>query len=179
MRATPGATTLPSRRRDATGIGHLSLKFQAIRPVSENRDRYSRRIAAHPARSPPAGIDMLKTGFARLGTTCATPLRRLAALTGRELDYLLSEISQVRGLMPLLMKRCNKCPWTLADKTELRSHLKRLRQVSPYIVLSILPGSILALPVLAWWLDRRRRAHSSSVTLPPDLPAADRRESQA
>ena len=114
-------------------------------------------------------MHMDKTGLTRMATSCAIPLRRLAALTGRERDYLVSEISQVRGLMPLLMKRRDKHAWTLADKTELQSYLKRLRQVSPYIVLSILPGSFLALPVLAWWLDRRRRERSSSMAPPPDL----------
>ena len=124
-------------------------------------------------------MHMYKTGLIRMATACATPLRRLAALTGRERDFLLSEISQVRGLMPLLMKHRNKCAWTLADKTELRSHLKRLRQVSPYIVLSILPGSFLVLPVLAWWLDRRRRANAVPAMIAHDLRVADRRDSQA
>jgi len=35
-------------------------------------------------------------------------------------------------------------------------HLKKLSQVSPYIAVLVLPGGFAVLPVLAWWLDRRR-----------------------
>jgi hypothetical protein len=77
-------------------------------------------------------------------------------LTEREKRYLLGEILQVRGLMPLLMKPRNKQKWTAADKSELRLHLRRLSGISPYLVVLALPGSFLMLPALAWWLDRRR-----------------------
>jgi hypothetical protein len=64
---------------------------------------------------------------------------------------------QVRELMPLLMKRRNRQPWSDDDRQELRLHLRRLRDVSPYIAVVVLPGGFAMLPVLAWWLDRRRR----------------------
>jgi hypothetical protein len=64
---------------------------------------------------------------------------------------------QVRELMPLLMKRRNRQPWSDDDRQELRLHLRRLRDVSPYIAMVVLPGGFAMLPVLAWWLDRRRR----------------------
>ena len=34
---------------------------------------------------------------------------------------------------------------------------RRLSHISPYIAVMILPGSFLMLPLLAWWLDRRRK----------------------
>jgi len=74
----------------------------------------------------------------------------------RERKYMIAEISQVKGLMPLLMKPRNKQKWSAADKRELKVHLKRLSQVSPYIAVIVLPGGFAVLPVLAWWLDRRR-----------------------
>ena len=77
-------------------------------------------------------------------------------LTEREKKFLLGEILQVRGLMPLLMKQRNRGKWTLEDRVELRAQLQRLSRLSPYLVVMVLPGSFILLPALAWWLDRRR-----------------------
>ena len=82
--------------------------------------------------------------------------RSIRDLTDREKKYLLNEILQVKGLMPLLMKPRNKQRWTPEDRAELRMHLRRLSNISPYLVVLALPGSFLMLPALAWWLDRRR-----------------------
>lgn len=83
-------------------------------------------------------------------------IKRFFILIDREKKYLVSELSQVRGLMPLLMKPRNKQPWTADDRRELRLHMQRLQRVSPYIAVVVLPGGLAMLPVLAWWLDRRR-----------------------
>jgi hypothetical protein len=93
-------------------------------------------------------------------------------LQARERKFLLAEIVQVKGLMPLLMKPRNKQKWNAEDKSELRAHLKRLSHISPYIAIMILPGSILMLPVLAWWLDRRRKGapeQRNKFPSPPNL----------
>jgi hypothetical protein len=82
--------------------------------------------------------------------------RSVRDLTEREKKFLLSEILQVKGLMPLLMKQRNRQRWTPEELTELRLQLRRLSNLSPYLVLGVLPGSFLLLPMLAWWLDRRR-----------------------
>ncbi len=92
----------------------------------------------------------------------ATPRRPRIVFTpvefvARERRYLLSEMSQVRGLMPLLMKHRNNLPWTHADRAELRGHLKRLSVISPYLMCFLMPGGLAFLPALAWWLDRRRQ----------------------
>jgi len=86
----------------------------------------------------------------------ARALRRFFDMMERERKYMILEISQVKGLMPLLMKPRNKMKWSKKDKHELMRHLKRLSQVSPYIAVIVLPGGFAMLPVLAWWLDRRR-----------------------
>ena len=39
---------------------------------------------------------------------------------------------------------------------EIRAHLKRLSKLSPYLVVIVMPGGFAVLPLLAWWLDRRR-----------------------
>jgi len=77
-------------------------------------------------------------------------------LIDREKRYLVGELSKIKGLMPLLMKPRNKQRWSAEDRKELETHLRRLRDVSPYIVVFAMPGGLAMLPVLAWWLDRRR-----------------------
>ena len=58
--------------------------------------------------------------------------------------------------MPLLMKRRNRAKWTPEDLAEIRVHVTRLRELSPYLAALLLPGGLFALPALAWWLDPRR-----------------------
>ena len=83
-------------------------------------------------------------------------LWKFYAMVERERKFMLAEMAQVKGLMPLLMKPRNKQKWSAADKRELRVLLKRLSRVSPYVAVIVLPGGFAVLPVLAWWLDRRR-----------------------
>ncbi|MCX7135441.1 MAG: hypothetical protein NTW47_01945 [Proteobacteria bacterium] len=94
--------------------------------------------------------------IAKFRTASVIAYRSIRDLTEREKKHLLSEILQVRGLMPLLMKPRNKQLWTTEDKQELKVHLRRLSNISPYLIVLALPGSFLMLPALAWWLDRRR-----------------------
>lgn len=54
------------------------------------------------------------------------------------------------------MKQRNKQRWTSEDKAELALHLKRLSDLSPYLIVVAMPCGLLMLPALAWWLDRRR-----------------------
>lgn len=68
-----------------------------------------------------------------------------------------NDVLAVKGLMPLLMKPRNGGRWTLEDREQLRACLKRLSVASPYLLVLLMPGGIFFLPVLAWWLDRRRR----------------------
>lgn len=74
----------------------------------------------------------------------------------RERDVILSEFVKIRGLMPLLMKHRNGDNWSRAERVLLQEQLRALAHVSPYLVVLVLPGSFAILPVLAWWLDRRR-----------------------
>lgn len=82
--------------------------------------------------------------------------RHVLAAQQRERTQLIAEFSQVRGLMPLLMKRRNGARWTRNERAELRQQLMAIRHLSPYLVVMALPGSVLLIPMLAWWLDRRR-----------------------
>ena len=93
---------------------------------------------------------------AKMRNATVTAYRTVRDLTEREKKFLMNEILQVRGLMPLLMKPRNKQRWTADERAELRVHLRRISTISPYLLVLALPGSFLMLPALAWWLDRRR-----------------------
>ncbi|MSQ64212.1 MAG: hypothetical protein EXR33_10355 [Betaproteobacteria bacterium] len=84
------------------------------------------------------------------------PIKRAFELAERERKFLLSEMSQVSGLLPILMRRRNKQQWTPEELAQIRDHLKRISKLSPYLVIIVMPGGFAVLPVLAWWLDRRR-----------------------
>jgi len=88
---------------------------------------------------------------------------RAFELAERERKHLLSEMVQVKGLMPLLMKPRNKMEWSKEDREELRDHLKRLTKLSPYLVVIVMPGGFAMLPALAWWLDRRRQRRADAA----------------
>ena len=85
------------------------------------------------------------------------PIIRAFELAERERKFLLAELVQVKGLMPVLMKRRNKQQWSEADLAEIRAQLRRISKLSPYLVVVAMPGGFAMLPVLAWWLDRRRQ----------------------
>lgn len=81
---------------------------------------------------------------------------RMLEAQKRERDLIVREFAQVRGLMPLLMRKRNGGRWTREERRALREQMQALAHLSPYLVVLTLPGSFAILPVLAWWLDRRR-----------------------
>jgi len=82
--------------------------------------------------------------------------RRMVLSQQREAQHLRAELTATRTVMPLLMKARNGGQWTPDERQELHGHLRRMAHLSPYLILLLLPGSVLILPVYAWWLDRRR-----------------------
>ena len=98
-------------------------------------------------------------------------VRTVMEIMDRERKYVLGEVVQISGLMPLLMKPRNKQKWSAEDKRQIVNHLRRLSMVSPYLAVMAMPGSFVVLPALAWWLDRRR-SNNLRKKLPPDGSAA-------
>jgi hypothetical protein len=77
--------------------------------------------------------------------------------------YIRNEFSQVRGLIPILMKRRNGGKWSAEERAILHGNLRALSNLSPYLIPLIMPGGILMLPLLAWWLDCRRKVRASKA----------------
>ena len=90
----------------------------------------------------------------------------------------LEEVQNVQGFMQLLMRPRNGLPWSQADKQALLIRLRQMGKSLPYLVLFTIPGGTLMLPLLAWFLDRRKRRQqrttisgsSNSITPQPTNP---------
>ncbi len=76
-------------------------------------------------------------------------------------NLLLSEIEPVQGFMHLLMKPRNNMPWLPEDKALLRRHLRRLARTLPLLGVFALPGGSFLMPLLAIFLDRRKKSRRS------------------
>jgi len=87
-------------------------------------------------------------------------------LRRREQARLYAEFQQIPGLLGLLMKPRNGAPWSKDDRAALREQLRGLSHLGLYAAFIAMPGSSLALPLLAWWLDRRTRPRTSREITP-------------
>ena len=115
---------------------------------------------------PGAKITLLQ--HARLALTKLFLLLRrgfngLRMIQHRERLRLSAQMARTRELLPLLMKQRNGYRWSAAERLEIRAHLRSLLSLSPYLIVFLLPGGLLLLPVLAWWLDRRRQRRMTHV----------------
>lgn len=80
--------------------------------------------------------------------------------------YIRHELSQARGLLPILMKRRNGGQWSQEERKQLLRDLRALSNLSPYLIPILMPGGVLMLPFLAWWIDRRRKTREDSASQP-------------
>lgn len=99
---------------------------------------------------------MFRNWVGMMGSPVLKAFGEARALSGREAGFLISEAAQFRSLLPLLTRTREDRKWSELERAELNGHLRRISTLSPYLVLVLLPGSFLAIPLLAWWRDRRR-----------------------
>ena len=76
----------------------------------------------------------------------------------REKLRLRDELALMKGAWPLLMKQRNGGKWTPEEKSQLKAMIRSASSVSPYLFIWALPGSVVMLPFLAWYLDRQRKS---------------------
>jgi hypothetical protein len=81
--------------------------------------------------------------------------------------YIYNELSHARGLLPILMKRRNGGRWSKEERALLLRDLRALSNLSPYLIPILMPGGILVLPLLAWWLDHRCKERENKANRPP------------
>ncbi len=79
------------------------------------------------------------------------------ASNSREKLRLRDELVLIKGAWPLLMKQRNGGKWSPEERQELKAMVRSASAVSPYLFIWALPGSVILLPFLAWFLDTRRK----------------------
>lgn len=77
--------------------------------------------------------------------------------------YVYNELSQARGLIPILMKHRNGEQWSRKERELLLRDLRALSHLSPYLIVILMPGGVLVLPLLAWWIDRRSKGRGNTA----------------
>ncbi len=75
----------------------------------------------------------------------------------REKRRFRDELVHMKGAWPLLMKQRNGGTWTPDDKVKLKTMVRSASSVSPYLFIWAIPGSMILLPFLAWFLDKNRK----------------------
>ena len=79
----------------------------------------------------------------------------------RESRRLRDELAMMKGAWPLLMKQRDGGKWTPEEKARLKAMVRSASAVSPYLFIWAIPGSVILLPFLAWYLDARRKNRES------------------
>jgi hypothetical protein len=127
--------------------------------------RFFRRPAKPEAPSEPgSGFDPTTTTHFQAKLRGA-PVWFCSLLAGnnRERLRMRDRLATMRGAWPLLMKQRRGGTWTAEDKQQLKSMVRSASSMSPYLVIWALPGSVLLLPLLAWYLDARRKHRDRSA----------------
>ena len=81
----------------------------------------------------------------------------------REKRRFRDELAQMKGAWPLLMKQRDGGKWTFDEKSQLKTMVRSASSVSPYLFIWAIPGSVVLLPFLAWFLDRKRKNRASKL----------------
>ena len=115
---------------------------------------------------PPAAFDPDSTTHYQVKMTKAPVwFCSFMASNVREKRRLRDQLLMMKGAWPLLMKQRNGGKWTGEDKVNLKGMLRSASSVSPYLFIWALPGSLLMVPLLAWYLDKRRKSQARKNTL--------------
>ena len=78
----------------------------------------------------------------------------------RESRRLRDELAMMKGAWPLLMKQRDGGKWSPEEKARLKVMVRSASAVSPYLFIWAIPGSVILLPFLAWYLDSRRKSRA-------------------
>lgn len=75
----------------------------------------------------------------------------------REKTRFRSELATMKGSIVWLIRQRQRGAWTTTERAHLRNVMRSASSVSPYLFVWVIPGSLVLLPFLAWFMDRRRR----------------------
>lgn len=83
----------------------------------------------------------------------------------REKTRLKRELATLKGSVVWLVRQRGQGNWTAHEREHLRRIMRSASSVSPYLLIWVVPGSMLLLPFLAWFIDHRRKGAT-----PPEDP---------
>ena len=75
----------------------------------------------------------------------------------REKTRLKREMATMKGSVVWMVQQRRQGQWTAAERSHLREVMRSASSVSPYLFIWVIPGSMLVLPFMAWFLDRQRK----------------------
>ncbi|MBC7608549.1 MAG: hypothetical protein H7228_03080 [Polaromonas sp.] len=117
-----------------------------------------------PAVSAPAFDSDSTTHFQAKMTKAPEWFCSFMASNTREKRRFRDELVHMKGAWPLLMKQRNGGTWTADDKVKLKTMVRSASSVSPYLFIWAIPGSMILLPFLAWFLDRKRKRQAGQTS---------------
>ena len=80
----------------------------------------------------------------------------------REKNRLRQEMATMKGSVVWLLRQRRQGQWTADERSQLRQVMRSASSVSPYLIIWVIPGSLLLLPLLAWFIDHRRNQRGPS-----------------
>lgn len=94
-----------------------------------------------------------------------TPEWFCAFLAGnqREQSRFRKELATMRGSVMWLLRQRRQGRWSAEERERLRGVMRSASSVSPYLLVWAVPGSLLLLPFMAWFIDRRRTARERAA----------------
>ncbi len=94
-----------------------------------------------------------------------TPEWFCAFLAGnqRERSRFRKELATMRGSVAWLLRQRRQGRWSAEERERLRGVMRSASSVSPYLLVWAVPGSLLLLPFMAWFIDRRRTARERAA----------------
>lgn len=117
-----------------------------------------------PLRDAPAFDPSSTTAFQRRMEKAPEWFCSFLAGNSREKDRLRSEMAVMKGSVVWLVRQRRQGQWTAQERAHLRQVMRSASSVSPYLIIWVVPGSMLLLPFLAWFIDSRRKGRT-----PPTL----------
>ncbi|MDA8521512.1 hypothetical protein [Acidovorax sp. NCPPB 4044] len=134
--------------------------------------------AVPPVRTEGAAEEPTVSGWCavtrRWGRGDWTPEWFCAFLAGnqREQSRFRKELATMRGSVVWLLRQRRQGHWSADERERLRGVMRSASSVSPYLLVWAVPGSMLLLPFMAWFIDRRRIARERAAIAVPSTEAA-------
>ncbi len=75
----------------------------------------------------------------------------------REKSRLKREMATMKGSVVWLVQQRRQGSWDAEERARLRDVMRAASSVSPYLFIWVIPGSMLILPFMAWFLDQQRK----------------------